>query len=1520
MKRIIPLLVLVCICSVITAQVINEPANWPNTNWSLTGSHNVNAIEADPTIITNFAFSDFDAGFTSSDNIAAESPIIDLTVAHNTGETALFLDLSYVYNIGNGLEDFVLEYWDADVNEWFVWQIVDEGTTPSAPVNLCLYPRANITSDQLNIFAFTSGQLSGFKYRISYYDNGIDGTDGIAQGGFCVESPLLYSAQPVGCPAVTNITFNNITDVSASASWYLGNNETEWEIVVQNIGSGLPTGSGTNINTNPFSIENLTASTNYEVYVRAICGTEYSDWAGPAILLTDNPTIPSITGVSCSTNNNSYIFTAEFDAFDGWTGDIANTEAIGGFWEVPGDSDSPDTGPDMAFSGQNYMNFEASGNAAMLTASAITPEIDLTTGAEGAELSFYMHAYGQGIGTLEVGISNTILGPFSNLFTWVGELQTSGSDPWTPVGINLDAYLGQTVYIEYKYTRTGNFRGDLSIDLVRVETCNSVCLPPNVSIDEVTGTSVDISWVPNGGETSYDYVLQPSGTGEPTSGWTNTNVTGFTDTTLSPETEYEVYVRSNCGSGTSEWVGPIIFTTPIISNYIIDCGNGPLNLDYCYGADGDEGDPLILTFASSDGVSPVSITFNSGYLQIGDELVVLDGNGTEILGPDDNFYGNEVNPFENAGDLSGFSYTSDGTSISFYINSNGSVSCEQGQFPFDQGINYSVTCATCTNPEAIYTVVDDCDNGSQFLIDVDITDLGDATSLTISNNVDNNTVVANALGTYQVGPFPFFTDVIITVANNQDINCVINSSEIQLIDCPPANDFCEDAIMAAVNEDGVCNILTSGTLLSATPSGISEGSCTGDPDDDVWFVFTATDDAHIITLENISFNSDELSVLHHAVYEGTCNALAEIACYEESYSTTPSLVIGNTYFIRVFSNYSEYTNITFDLCIRPDISNMIIDDTTYTPEELVTDILFVGECVEVSNIQSISGSNFSGNPNSIGYFSMNGSPGFPFDEGIVITTGDVTQISGPNSTDELDSGDEDWPGDIDLNDAVGVASENATVLEFDFVPLAQEISFNFLMASEEYSIAFPQFECQFSDAFAFLLTDSSATPVTTNLAVLPNNDPILVTNIHPENDFCPAINEEYFGEYTPYGLPPTSFDGQTVVFNAQANVIPGETYHIKLVVADSGINGETDNDFDTAVFIEAGSFDLGELDLGDDITIASGEADCFGSPILLDTGAPNLDHVWLKNNVEIVGETSSTLLVTEPDTYTALVIFSNQCFLQDDIVVEFLQLPTANQPQDLVGCSADGVTEFFLTDQDGEILGAQSSNDFTVTYHETEQNAMDNVSSLSSPYQNISDPQTVYARVEDNTTGCFSTTSFDLVFGLLPITSFPEDFDYEVCPNATVPIEISAIPENYSATDVSISWYLDGGLISGQTGLVLPVTLAGTYTVEAMFNDTGCFATTDIDVIELENCIIPQGISPGVSPGQNDTFDLSSFDVIKLEIFNRNGTLVYSKTNYTDEWFGQTNDGEELPVGTYFYTMVYEGGAKRRSAWVYINR
>ncbi len=89
----------------------------------------------------------------------------------------------------------------------------------------------------------------------------------------------------------------------------------------------------------------------------------------------------------------------------------------------------------------------------------------------------------------------------------------------------------------------------------------------------------------------------------------------------------------------------------------------------------------------------------------------------------------------------------------------------------------------------------------------------------------------------------------------------------------------------------------------------------------------------------------------------------------------------------------------------------------------------------------------------------------------------------------------------------------------------------------------------------------------------------------------------------------------------------------------------------------------------------------------------------------------------------------------------------------------------------------------------------------------------------------------------------------------------------------------------------------------------------DINVI---GCEIPKGISPN-NDGDNDVWDLSGYDIRKVEIFNRYGTKVYSKANYSDEWFGQSDNGNELPDGTYYYVIEFND-LPAKTGWVYINR
>ena len=248
----------------------------------------------------------------------------------------------------------------------------------------------------------------------------------------------------------------------------------------------------------------------------------------------------------------------------------------------------------------------------------------------------------------------------------------------------------------------------------------------------------------------------------------------------------------------------------------------------------------------------------------------------------------------------------------------------------------------------------------------------------------------------------------------------------------------------------------------------------------------------------------------------------------------------------------------------------------------------------------------------------------------------------------------------------------------------------------------------------------------------------------------------------------------------------------------------------------------------------------------------------------------------------------------------------------------DGFEIFNLATVDETILGDQDISTYVVSYYISEEDALQGVNQISISFENTSNPQTIFARIENPITeGCFNTTSFDLVVEELPIANF-ENAVYEVCPNATNPLQINIVTDLGNLSDsYEISWIYNGNSLENENSLVIGVLNAGNYEFIITSNETGCSYSDSIDVVELESCVIPKGISPN-DDGYNDLFDLSSYNVSSLKVFNRNGTLVYSKINYINEWRGQSNDGKLLPVGTYFYVMNYEEN-KIMTDWVYIN-
>src|SRR5690625_4008657 len=500
---------------------------------------------------------------------------------------------------------------------------------------------------------------------------------------------------------------------------------------------------------------------------------------------------------------------------------------------------------------------------------------------------------------------------------------------------------------------------------------------------------------------------------------------------------------------------------------------------------------------------------------------------------------------------------------------------------------------------------------------------------------------------------------------------------------------------------------------------------------------------------------------------------------------------------------------SYDFLVEVMPNTIKVYDDLYTVEELVKDVLIGNDCAYVTNVTYSDASMFGQGFKSIGYFDGNFTT-FPINEGLLLSSGKATEAEGPE-TGTQSFGNNNWPGDNDLQNALpGLNSRNATIIEFDFISLSNQLTFNFLFASEEYGT----FQCTYSDAFAFLLTDSDGN--TTNLAVVPNTTPpvpVAVTTIRDNqyNTGCPSENIEYFGNYYGGGGlspadSPTNFLGHTVRMTASSPINPGEEYHIKLVIADHG-----DTNYDSGVFLEAGSFDIGEIDLGPDISYENENTECDGETIFLDSGIEPFDgaeFIWYKDGVVIPGADGPTLEVTEPGNYTVEVdvdflAVDSDCLLTDTIIVEFSPTPVlANlgEPEDLFACTAEGVSyEFNLTDNEETILNEYDSEDFVFSYYTSEADAEALVNQIDDPEHYDVECEEVWVRIEgiinDELTGCFAILSFEVCTDGIDIGEM-DDLEAcydEVTENAFFDLtlnEDNALDE-FSGDDFSISYYTD---------------------------------------------------------------------------------------------------------------------------------
>ncbi|MBK7619998.1 MAG: hypothetical protein IPJ10_11840 [Flavobacteriales bacterium] len=129
---------------------------------------------------------------------------------------------------------------------------------------------------------------------------------------------------------------------------------------------------------------------------------------------------------------------------------------------------------------------------------------------------------------------------------------------------------------------------------------------------------------------------------------------------------------------------------------------------------------------------------------------------------------------------------------------------------------------------------------------------------------------------------------------------------------PPANDDCAGAPSLPVSAGLSCTTQTSGTLESATNSGLLVSPCTGTVNNDVWYRFTATSNQHIITLSS----AVPATTMYMQLFSGACGGLVHMACATTAAYTTPNtLVPTQEYYLRVYSSGSTAVTTTFNICV-----------------------------------------------------------------------------------------------------------------------------------------------------------------------------------------------------------------------------------------------------------------------------------------------------------------------------------------------------------------------------------------------------------------------------------------------------------------------------------------------------------------------------------------------------------------------------------------------------------------------------
>ncbi|EDP97877.1 T9SS type B sorting domain-containing protein [Kordia algicida OT-1] len=286
-------------------------------------------------------------------------------------------------------------------------------------------------------------------------------------------------------------------------------------------------------------------------------------------------------------------------------------------------------------------------------------------------------------------------------------------------------------------------------------------------------------------------------------------------------------------------------------------------------------------------------------------------------------------------------------------------------------------------------------------------------------------------------------------------------------------------------------------------------------------------------------------------------------------------------------------------------------------------------------------------------------------------------------------------------------------------------------------------------------------------------------------------------------------------------------------------------------------------------------------------GQANIDVTYHETQAEADANTDAiaspyttfprTIYVRAENTVTGCV----NTAMNFELIID--ENPTANMPTDLIVCDEtpfDGTTSVDLNIKSAEIIGSQT--DVAVQYYISQADANSNTNPLASPYTNTSNPQTIFVRVENGTTGCFSTTSFNIDVNEAPVANTPTPLEYCDTDN-----------DGFGIFDIrSTENEITGGLLPGQVTVTYHETpedadnnvnsLPDTYTNINAYNQTiyvrvenvltGCYNVVSLDLIVYDSPEIAALDTTSLSECDDVSADqIAQFDLTEAEADLLNG-------------------------------------------------